>query len=70
MLLVPKGEGMQRVRTVPKHNTVFRVEIPASAAPDAPRLSLDLYGNQMRYTLPMRATRKHKARKTIELGSG
>ena len=29
---------------------------------------VDLFGNQMRYTLPARATRKHKARKTVELG--
>lgn len=61
-------EGSKRIRTVPKQNTVFRVAIPATQAADAPRLSLDLYGNQMRYTLPARATRKHKARKTIELG--
>lgn len=65
-LLVPENE--ERVRMVPKQNTVFRVVIPATRAPDAPRLTLDLFGNQMRYTLPARATRKHKARKTVELG--
>ena len=65
-LLVP--ENSDRVRMVPKQNTVFQVAIPAASAADAPRLMFELYGNQMRYTLPARATRKHKARKTVELG--
>lgn len=63
--IVVRGDA--RVRLVPKQNSVFRMEIAASDAADAPRLRLDLYGNQLRYTLPARATRKHKARKTIEL---
>ncbi|WFD00177.1 ribonuclease P [Malassezia yamatoensis] len=59
--------NQEKVRTIPKHNTVFRVQIPTSDSENASLLTFELYGNQMRYTLPARATRKHKARKTIEL---
>ena len=47
-----------------KRNTVFRLEVPLN---ERQRLALDLHGNQLRYALPVRATRKFKARKTVEL---
>lgn len=50
-------------RVVPKRNCIFSVEI----ALDSRAITIDLHGNQLRYALPARATRKHKARKTIEL---
>lgn len=50
-------------RVVPKRNCIFAVEI----ALDSRAITIDLHGNQLRYALPARATRKHKARKTIEL---
>ncbi|WFD44319.1 ribonuclease P [Malassezia psittaci] len=62
-----KQSDQEKVRTVPKYNTVFRVQIPTSDNENASLLTFELYGNQMRYTLPARATRKHKAKKTIEL---
>ncbi|PKI85331.1 hypothetical protein MVES1_000233 [Malassezia vespertilionis] len=69
ILPAPK-KGRESVQTklcmVPKRNTVFRVVLPIGN--ETASLSLDLYGNQMRYTMPARSTRKHKARKTIELG--
>ena len=51
--------------TVPKRNCIFSVEI---AIKPGRTLAVELYGNQLRYTMPARATRKHKARRTIELG--
>ncbi|WFD34874.1 ribonuclease P [Malassezia cuniculi] len=51
-------------RTVPKRNCVFRVDIPINSDST---LSIDLHGNQLRYSLPVRITRKHKARRTVEL---
>ena len=48
---------------IPKHNTVFRLDLPL----DDGYLACDVHGNQVRYTLPTRVTRKHKARKTTEI---
>ncbi|PWN38229.1 uncharacterized protein FA14DRAFT_143124 [Meira miltonrushii] len=38
-------------------------------APNVAKLEITLYGNQLCNTLPTRATKKFKARRTIELGS-
>lgn len=48
---------------IPKCNTVFQLALPL----DDGQLGVDLHGNQVRYTLPVRVTRKHKARKTMEI---
>ncbi|WFD32659.1 ribonuclease P [Malassezia sp. CBS 17886] len=74
----PMSSAGVRAKMVPKQNTVFRLEIPLVAPAAAPAhtvssavprtLTVDLHGNQIRYTLSVRATRKHKARKTVELG--
>lgn len=49
-------------KCIPKHNTVFRLALPL----DDGTLACEVHGNQLRYSLPTRITRKHKARKTIE----
>lgn len=67
------------IKTVPKSDTVFTVQVTLPtldghstsdqsliSAPSA--LQFSLHGNQLRNTLPTRATKKFKARKTIELG--
>lgn len=51
-------------RTIPKRNCVFSVEIEITLDK---MFSVELHGNQLRYTMPARATRKHKARRTVEL---
>ncbi|KAE8211111.1 hypothetical protein CF327_g5102 [Tilletia walkeri] len=62
-------------RVVPKHNAVFEVLVPipptssmTSTAPDAAEqlLAVPLYGNQMSQGFPTRATKKHKARKSVD----
>lgn len=50
-------------KCIPKCNTVFQLALPL----DDGQLGVDLHGNQVRYTLPVRVTRKHKARKTMEI---
>lgn len=68
------------VKVVPKPNTIFilQVALPhgASLATDAHAptaastpysMEVELFGNQLCNTLPTRATKKYKARKTIEL---
>ncbi|KDN37530.1 hypothetical protein K437DRAFT_259766 [Tilletiaria anomala UBC 951] len=59
------------VRQISKHNSNFLVMIPvppATTFQEATALiELELYGNQMKYVLPSRATRKAKQRKTIEI---
>ncbi|KAK0536137.1 hypothetical protein OC842_002085 [Tilletia horrida] len=62
------------VRVVPKHNTVFELQVPlpplpsssATATATAQTLAVPLYGNQMSQGLPTRATKKHKARKSVD----
>ncbi|WFD24754.1 ribonuclease P [Malassezia equina] len=51
------------MKGIPKQNSVFRIDIPLQDG----TLRMDVHGNQVRYTMPVRATRKHKAKKTIEL---
>lgn len=48
---------------IPKRQTVVRLELPLADG----TLGIDVHGNQVRYALPARATRKHKAKRTIEL---
>jgi ribonuclease P protein subunit POP4 len=51
-------------RTIPKKNAVFAIDVPLSDA--AGKLRFELHGNHMMHTLPSRATRKYKARPTID----
>ncbi|EST06257.1 Ribonuclease P/MRP, subunit p29 [Kalmanozyma brasiliensis GHG001] len=56
-------------RTIPKHNAVFAVKVPLASidsASDPGHLRFELHGNHMMHTLPSRATRKYKARPTID----
>lgn len=57
-------------RTIPKKNAVFAVNIPLATTGedggDAGHLRFELHGNHMMHTLPSRATRKYKARPTID----
>ncbi|PWN50314.1 hypothetical protein IE53DRAFT_344349 [Violaceomyces palustris] len=77
----PKKSSRRQVRVIPKHNTVFsvRVPIPTGVRDELTNTSLgeesekgeesilfELHGNQMMHRLPSRATRKHKARPTVE----
>lgn len=65
VLCVEGAEPAQRpLRVVPKRNSVFRMRI---ALGEAGTLAFELHGNQLRYAPPARITRKHKARKTVEL---
>ncbi len=69
ILAVPPQAGDQRgkeksTRTVPKKNAVFAVDVPLTDA--AGKLRFELHGNHMMHTLPSRATRKYKARPTID----
>ena len=59
----PQCAYARLTKGIPKHNTVFRIDIPLQDG----TLTMDVHGNQVRYTLPARATRKHKAKKTVEL---
>jgi hypothetical protein len=58
------------ITELPKHNTTFCVLVPvppATAYQEATALlEMEVYGNQMKYQLPTRATKKAKAKKTIE----
>lgn len=56
-------------RTIPKHNAVFAVKVPLAStdlSSDPGHLRFELHGNHMMHTLPARATRKYKARPTID----
>ncbi|CAD6927057.1 unnamed protein product [Tilletia controversa] len=65
-------------RVIPKHNAVFEVLVPipptaptkatdTGRAGDAERtLAVPLYGNQMSQGFPTRASKKHKARKSVD----
>ncbi|KAK0567409.1 hypothetical protein OC861_002731 [Tilletia horrida] len=75
-----KAPQQLKLKVVPKHNTVFEVTIPvppfpasitnhlpaghADSLPTA--LTVALYGNQMTQSFPTRATKKYKARKSID----
>ncbi|KAL9936228.1 hypothetical protein V8E36_005070 [Tilletia maclaganii] len=73
--LAPRSGKGSTIRTVPKHNTVFELLIPlpsstnkdiSSSKDEATVLAVPLYGNQMAQSYPTRATRKHKARKSVD----
>ncbi|TKY84981.1 hypothetical protein EX895_006061 [Sporisorium graminicola] len=56
-------------RTIPKKNAVFAIKVPLAPSldsSDAGYLRFELHGNHMMHTLPSRATRKYKARPTID----
>ncbi|KAJ9477577.1 RNases MRP/P 32.9 kDa subunit [Pseudozyma hubeiensis] len=56
-------------RTIPKKNAVFAIKVPLAASQsssDPGYLRFELHGNHMMHTLPSRATRKYKARPTID----
>ncbi|WFD21074.1 ribonuclease P [Malassezia caprae] len=61
--VLPPTTQPMRPHCIPKQNTVFRIDIPLQDG----ALTMDVHGNQVRYTLPVRATRKHKAKKSVEL---
>lgn len=62
------GANSKNVRIIPKHNTVFRVfvPVPSSLPEEHHQLQFELHGSHMMHTLPSRATRKYKARSTID----
>ncbi|SPO22542.1 related to POP4 - protein involved in processing of tRNAs and rRNAs [Ustilago trichophora] len=65
----PAKPTTNAIRTIPKKNAVFAVKIPLAAtqkALDPGHLRFELHGNHMMHTLPSRATRKYKARPTID----
>ncbi|SJX61222.1 related to POP4-protein involved in processing of tRNAs and rRNAs [Sporisorium reilianum f. sp. reilianum] len=56
-------------RTIPKKNAVFAIKVPLASTVDSSdpgHLRFELHGNHMMHTLPSRATRKYKARPTID----
>lgn len=56
-------------RTIPKKNAVFAIKVPLAASQtssDPGHLRFELHGNHMMHTLPSRATRKYKARPTVD----
>lgn len=56
-------------RTIPKKNAVFAIKVPLVASQQSAEpgyLRFELHGNHMMHTLPSRATRKYKARPTID----
>ncbi|CDS01339.1 related to POP4-protein involved in processing of tRNAs and rRNAs [Sporisorium scitamineum] len=56
-------------RTIPKKNAVFAIKVPLASSLDSSdlgHLRFELHGNHMMHTLPSRATRKYKARPTID----
>lgn len=57
-------------RTIPKKNAVFAVKVPLATpsadGEDLGHLRFELHGNHMMHILPSRATRKYKARRTID----
>lgn len=56
-------------RTIPKKNAVFAIKVPLAStqhSADPGHLRFELHGNHMMHTLPSRATRKYKARPTID----
>lgn len=56
-------------RTIPKKNAVFAIKVPLAStqkSSDPGHLVFELHGNHMMHTLPSRATRKYKARPTID----
>lgn len=59
---------------IPKHETIFVALIPLPPATSLQTatavMEMELYGNQMRYVLAGRATRKAKQKRTIEIGAG
>ncbi|SPO39793.1 related to POP4 - protein involved in processing of tRNAs and rRNAs [Pseudozyma flocculosa] len=57
-----------KTRVVPKHNTVFAIDIPLPGDNVALHRSVrfELHGNHMMHSLPSRATRKFKARATTD----
>lgn len=61
----PKSKN---VHIIPKHNTVFRifVPVPSSSTEKVQQLRFELHGNHMMHALPARATRKYKARPSID----
>lgn len=71
MVVEPKRakETGNATRTIPKTNAVFAVMVPLAATQngsDPGCLRFELHGNHMMHTLPSRATRKYKARPTID----
>lgn len=66
---VPRAAAKgKNVRVIPKHNTVFNVcvPLPDSSPNSDEKLHFELHGSHMMHTLPSRATRKYKARPTID----
>ncbi|PWZ03141.1 hypothetical protein BCV70DRAFT_12155 [Testicularia cyperi] len=63
-----KAANGRHVRIIPKHNTVFAILVPVPARAEQPgcKLRFELHGSHMSQNLPSRATRKHKARPTID----
>ncbi|KAJ1032641.1 hypothetical protein NDA16_000664 [Ustilago loliicola] len=74
ILAIPpeKTEGRigNATRTIPKKNAVFAVKVPlattSAEGAGTGHLRFELHGNHMMHTLPSRATRKYKARPTID----
>ncbi|GAC97116.1 potential RNAseP/MRP complex component [Pseudozyma hubeiensis SY62] len=64
------GAGRKEsTRTIPKKNAVFAIKVPlatSQTSSDPGYLRFELHGNHMMHTLPSRATRKYKARPTID----
>ncbi|SNX82529.1 related to POP4 - protein involved in processing of tRNAs and rRNAs [Melanopsichium pennsylvanicum] len=61
--------GSNATRTIPKKNAVLAIKIPLASShqtSDPGHLRFELHGNHMMHTLPSRATRKYKARPTID----
>lgn len=64
-----RTETRNATRTIPKKNAVFAVKIPLASTTESAEpghLRFELHGNHMMHTLPSRATRKYKARPTID----
>lgn len=75
---VQRRKSASLVKIIPKQDCVFAVQVTIPGdehagidpfAPNLAKLDVTLYGNQLCNALPTRATKKFKARKTIELGS-
>lgn len=72
-----RPQRAKKVKIIPKQDCVFVVQItiPGEHTKVDPftsnlaKIEITLYGNQLCNTLPTRATKKFKARKTIEFGS-
>jgi RNase P/RNase MRP subunit p29 len=73
-----RRKSVNKVKIIPKQGCVFIVQITIPGqqntkidpfTPDIGKIEITLYGNQLCNTLPTRATKKFKARKTIELDS-